>query len=140
MAGHPKLGGHNHGIGRGVKGVREDATGQRLPGSANLFVNAATVVGRQESAGAVGALANAIEPGLARNRLEGIAAIALGAAGITKPRCGVALAILLDLCLGNHYLKVMAAAAALRTGEPLLGIDAENTQEFKVTLNSNFKP
>ena len=52
--------------------VREQPAGQRLPAGAQLLVNAAAIVVRQESAGAIGALANPMQRRQAGNRLERI--------------------------------------------------------------------
>ena len=126
--------------------VREQATGQRLPAGAQLLVDAALIVFRQESAGAIGALANPVQRRQAGNRLErihlrpsgfhlramrfggqvgGQVAIRAGrAARLAEPLSGIALPVKLDFSRRDDDVEAMTAAAALRAGEALMGIDA----------------
>ena len=104
--------------------VGEQATGQRLPAGAQLLVDAALIVFRQESAGAIAALANPVQRRQAGNRLERIAIRAGRAARLAEPLSGIALPVKLDFSRRDDDVEAMTAAAALRAGEALMGIDA----------------
>jgi hypothetical protein len=87
-------------------------------------MDAATIVGRQKSAGAVGALPNPLCR-RARNALERIAGDRAGA--IIEPRRGISPSIEIDFSRGDHDIEPAAATAALGTGEALGRIEAQGT-------------
>ena len=73
IVGQPKLAVTTTLAGDGMKRERKHPAGERFARAAELFVEAAAFVGRQEAAGAVGARANAMVAAPARHRLERVA-------------------------------------------------------------------
>ena len=95
-----------------MKGVREEAAGQRLARGAKLLVNAAAIVCGQETAGAIGALANALQCRQFRDRFEQVAVAAFHAVGFTEPCDRIAAPVEFDLFGGDDDIEPMTAAAA----------------------------
>ena len=102
----------------------EHPAGERLGLAAQLLVDAAAVVGGEEPAGAVGALADAVVA--VGDGLEGIDVHGVG----DRPPVGVQprrahLAVALDLGRGHDHPRPAAAHPALLAGEALLGGELE---------------
>ena len=101
-------------------------------------MQAAAVVGGEETAGAVGAGANAMVAAPAGHFLERIAVGPFGVGpGFPKPSRDVAADIHVALGTGNQHLPAPATPAALCAGEALFGIDAKGKGHAGGSLRFN---
>src|SRR6185503_18805936 len=117
-----------------MEAKREQPAGQGLALGAELLVEPAPVLGREEATGAVRALADARVA--ARQRIEGIRVRALG-----RILALAVVALGLRLPVGLHLPGCErdvppppAAAAALLAGETLFGVEHEGGHEGQSTV------
>ena len=115
-----------------MEAEREQPARQRLALGPQLLVDPAPVLGREEPAGAVRALADArVAP---RQRVEGIRLRPLGRVlALAVVALGLRLPVRLHLAGGERDVPApAAAAAALLAGEALLGIEKKRRHDAPV--------